>query len=392
MANDFQHFTPEVWSARVQELRKNSSVGMLIANTEERARLTKGDRVHRPYHSEVYTSTYTKGTAYTPLDVSTTDEYLEVNQTPIIPIYIDKIDDIQNLYSTMDKLSTRSGYEVKDHIDRAVLSEVSNAALNGGSAVTISTSNIVSEISTAKAELFNNGVEIDTPWFAVFDPDTISVIEQIFIASGFKKSDEVLERGYGANSYLGNYLGLEIMQSQNVPSRATLSMATQPTDGDTVVINGITFTFKTVLGATPGNVLIGASADAARANLAALINDPGTTTAQGVALSDANVAKLKRRGVTATNDNSANTMLVTAAGKMTLSETFTDVTDAWGTQTMDLMIGQMGCIDLVMQEAVNTEYKDVSGKLGTDIVTWALYGKKTFEEGAQRMFKLTKNA
>jgi hypothetical protein len=391
MANDFQHFTPEVWSARVQELRKNSSVGMLICNTEERAQLNHGDRVHRPYHSEVYTSTYTKGTAYTPLDISTTDEYLDVDQTPIIPIYVDKIDKKQNVYPTMDKLSTRSGYEVKDHIDRAVLAEVANAALNGGSAVTLSTSNFVSEISTAKADLFNNGVEIDTPWFAVFDPDTVSITEQILAFNGFKKSDDVLERGYGANSYLGKYLGLEIMQSQNVPSRATLALATQPTDGDTVVINGVTFTFKTVLGSTAGNVLIGANADAARANLAALINTPGTTTAQGVALTQANQAKLKRRGVVATDDSVANTMLVTAAGKMTLSETLTDATDGWGTQTMDLMIGQMGCIDLVMQESVNTEYKDVSGKLGTDIVTWALYGKKTFEEGAQRMFKLTKN-
>ena len=92
-------------------------------------------------------------------------------------------------------------------------------------------------------------------------------------------------------------------------------MATQPADGDPITIGGVTFTFKTVLGATAGNVLIGGSADAARANLAALINAPGTTTANGVALSAANQAIIQQQlRLTATNDNTANTMTVVGIG------------------------------------------------------------------------------
>ena len=65
------------------------------------------------------------------------------------------------------------------------------------------------------------------------------------------------------------------------PMLYSLPFTVQPTDGDTVTINGVTFTFKTTLGATAGNVLIGGSATNARANLAALIAAPGTTTASG---------------------------------------------------------------------------------------------------------------
>jgi hypothetical protein len=50
------------------------------------------------------------------------------------------------------------------------------------------------------------------------------------------------------------------------------STGTQPADGDTVVVGGITYTFKTVLGATAGNVLIGATVAATLSNLAACIS------------------------------------------------------------------------------------------------------------------------
>ncbi len=71
-----------------------------------------------------------------------------------------------------------------------------------------------------------------------------------------------------------------------------IALPTNPSNTQTLTltINGtaITITFVSTIGSTPGNVLIGASAAATCANLIALLNQPQTTTATGVALSVGN--------------------------------------------------------------------------------------------------------
>ena len=70
------------------------------------------------------------------------------------------------------------------------------------------------------------------------------------------------------------YMGYDFHVSNQLTSTAVLALATNPTAGDTVTIAGQAFTFVSPIGTTAGNVLIGASADATRANLAALVNAP----------------------------------------------------------------------------------------------------------------------
>jgi hypothetical protein len=71
-----------------------------------------------------------------------------------------------------------------------------------------------------------------------------------------------------------------------------IALPTNPTNGQTLTldINGtnVVLTFVSAIGTAAGNVLIGASAAATLANLLALLNQPRTTTATGVALSAAN--------------------------------------------------------------------------------------------------------
>ena len=390
-------FTPELWSARVQVLLKNNLVAGAICNTEERANLSYGSRVHRPLPSQVYAQTYTKGTAATPQDISSSDEYLDVDIAKIVPIYLDDIDKIQNKYKTLDIFSERAAYELRNQIDFTVLAEgTSNAALGNSTNITLSTSNVTGSFSQAKADLFNNGTEETKPWYTVVDGDCVSTIEQFMTSNGFKVSDDVITNGYGIAAYLGEYLGLHFFKSQNLPSLVVQTSATQPSDGQVVIINGITFTAKTALTPLPGEFLIGGSADAARANLAALINDPFNVAASAnyVALTNTaaqpDATNVKRRNLVAVNNNGADTLTLTAAGKMILgTSTWTGAT--FGTQTMKYLVGQMGGVDLVLQEDVTAEFARAAAnfKVGTNILTWDLYGKKMFTEGKQRTYAMT---
>lgn len=61
-----------------------------------------------------------------------------------------------------------------------------------------------------------------------------------------------------------------------VYSEGTLTMDTQPTDGDTLTIDTKVYTFQTTLTDVDGNILIGASLATAQANLVAALNLSGT--------------------------------------------------------------------------------------------------------------------
>lgn len=194
------------------------------------------------------------------------------------------------------------------------------------------------------------------------------------------------------NGYTGDVSNAQVYVSENLTGTATLNMATQPTDGDTVTINGVVFTFKTTLGVTAGNVLIGGSADAARANLTALINTPGTTTAQGVALSAANQALLKPSGIAmvATNNNTTDKMSLVAVGSgaLVVSETFTDATDAWALNAIHAYFGRKGAIDAVMQDLSEVDMRETSDRRGTNVFSSYLAGIKTFADGAKQFLNV----
>lgn len=379
--------SPALWSARTQNLLKNNLVGAAIANTEERTGLTFGYRTHRPYTGDVYAVTYTKGTAPTFQDMTATDEYLDVDQAKIIPMYLDDIDKIQNKYQTLDIYSTRMAYQMKNQIDQKVLSEVSNALLGNSTALTLDTSNVFKAFSNAKADLFNNGVEDTKPWYSVVDGDTVSVIEQTMAFNGFKVSDDVLQNGYGVKNYLGEWQGLQMFKSQNLPSSVSI-VYTNPSDAQTIIVNGVTFTFKTTIGTTAGNVLLdGSEVDTTMASLVKAINGSAVGS-DYVQLTVANRAKLAAQNVTASYNTSTNTLTLTAAGKMVIGGTLNTATV--GTQTMSCLIGQMGAIDLVLQKEVETEILRVTdGRKGQNITTFDLYGTKMFREGAQRTYKLS---
>jgi len=392
MANDIGDglLSPELWSARIQFLLKNNLISAAICNTEERAGLKFGYKVHRPYTGDVYAMDYTRNTVPTFQDMVATDESLTVDQAKIVPLYLDDMDEIQNKYNALNAYSVRSTYQVRNQIDQNVLKQVSNALLSNGTAVTLTTSNIFQKFSEAKAVMFNNGVEDMKSWYAVLDGDTVSVIEQVLAFNGFKMSDSVLENGWGVDNYLGNWQGLEIFRSQNLPSSVPIVWTNDPSTTTTLIVNGVTFTAIATLTTTPGQFLIDAGSDVditLGTHLVAAINGTAVGTSY-IQLTAADRAKLASQGVTASYVAGTNTLTIAAAGELVITGTYDNGT--LGSQTMSLMIAQMGNIDLVMQKEVGVRIARVTdGRQGQIATTFALYGTKMFREGAQRTYKMS---
>lgn len=191
-----------------------------------------------------------------------------------------------------------------------------------------------------------------------------------------------------------NFGGAKIHCSENLTAEAVLGLATNPTANDTITINGVTITFVSSIGTTAGNVLIGASADATRANLAGIINSPSTTSSTQVALSTANqVLFSDSLQLSATNDDTANTLTIIGrgAGRLTLAETLTAGADVWSKNVIHAYFGKPG-IDVVMQQDVDMFTREEPKSRVTNVFIEALYGIKTFADGKKKFLDVIINA
>ena len=388
---------PKYWARRMARKHHKIDVFRAIASFEQEAVLKKGDTVSRPYRSTLVTKKHTRSTTFTAQDPSETEELLTVQESRILPFYIDDLDELQANYNLRNEYADDSAKLLSNDVDGEVLSEYDQAISTvdmadfGGSAdegITVSESNVKRLFTIAKRKLRKQNVVVSSgDLFAVCSPELVQILEDMLA-----NKESGLGDSTSLNGHMGKYMGFEIYESNALSCTKELALATTPTDGDTVVLTvgaaTATFTFKTTLGATAGNVLIGGSADVARANLVALINAPSTTTANGVALATADADELLKYA-TATNDNTANTASIEVRGQgtFTATETLTDATDGF-TAAKDIqhnLFGKKGAIDVVIQAMPNVKVKDVSNMTGANIVQWNLFGKKTFNDGAKEL-------
>lgn len=378
-----------------------------LANFEERANLTNGQSVTRPRKSLMVASDYTRGTDSTAQTLEDVAETLSVTSAKISTFSIDDFDAIQSNYKLQNEYADDAAKTVADIMDadfynqyQYATSTVTAEDFGGSSAlgVTLSTSNVLSVLFKSTQKLRQQNVDITGKFnmndklvgmgFAGVSPQFLNALEEYDAGRETVGGDTTF-----SNGYVRTKAGLDIYATNNLSWSGILGLATTPTDGDTIVIDGVTFTFKTTLGSTAGNVLIGGSADVARANLVGLINAPSTTDSNGVAVSStrannytlSDAEKISR--ITATNDNTANTASLIAKGVsyITVSETLTDTTDAWTSLIQHNLIGRKKAVDMVIQKDLNVKVSDIPLQLGVYVKPNALYGIKTFNEGARQL-------
>ena len=409
MANDLSASFPKYWSRRMQRKHHKVDVYRAIANYEEEGTLKIGNIVDRPYRSALTVNTLGSEGSYTRQDIDDTSETLTVDQKKEVTIYVQEPDVIQSKYSQANEYADDAAVALSNWIDGDVLGEYDQASsvvgayevagtgsASDGIGATITISNVlkVFVLASKKLGLLNvkhkavyknkQGTQANekSNLFAVMSPDFWAVLLQ-FVGG----KETVFGDKSAVNGHLGRYMGFDLYESNNLGWSGRLEYGTLGTDGDTIVINGVTLTLKDAIGTTAGNVHLGASTSAVSLDiLVAAINAPGTTVAEGaaagfVALSAANQALLK--GITATDGGTYMTLKSKGRGAVIVSETLTAEADIWtpDKQIEHQLFGVKGATDIVIQKYPNLKIKDRTGYLGSDFVTWTLYGKKTFDEG-----------
>lgn len=380
-----------------QEVFQKTLVAKDIMNTRFEKLLSYGASVARVSYdiSAVRVRSVSRGSASTIDALTDTSETLTINLEKEAVFHISDGEVTQTgPLNPGEVIGKQVGHKVALDLDGRCFAEVLNAsydfdagdlttASSSGTGITLSSTTVPQMVSRLPAKLRNkNNQEVMTNMALVVDSYAASDITQYLLGKNIDLAGSVFKNGY-----TGDVNNAQLYVSENLTGEAVLSIATAPTDGDTVTIGGVVFTFKTTLGATPGNVAIGGSADAARLNLTELINAPGTTDAGQVALSAADqITITDTLGLVATDSASANTMTIvgTGSGRLAVSETLTDGTDAWTKNVLHCYYGKKGAIDLVVQDLSPVDMRPTADRRGVNVFSSYLAGIKTFADGAKK--------
>lgn len=390
-----------VFAAEYQMSHYKEPVYQVLADTRLEAALVKGQTLKRSYTSDIAVNDMGGDGSYSVQAITDTEETLTINKEKEASIYIKDLDLLQAHLPVQRKYAQKMSNKLINQIDGDVLlaayqgagSTLDDGDFGGtsGNGFDVTASNVATVFAKAEQKLrkknvlYNKrfqagaGMKLEVPEgmsVAIITPELLTAINLYLGGKDTLLGDQVSRNGF--EGYFHNF---NIFVSNSLPWTATLGLATQPTDGDTVTINGVTFTFKTTLGSTAGNVLIGASNDTAITNLVALINAPGTTTAQGVALSAANQKLMKNITATADTTNNVMTLVASGWGVVETSETLTAAADVWtvGKEVVHNIFGLSKSVSLVVQKAPSmTVRPSPQARIGNDFIAWCVYGIKVF--------------
>ena len=389
MANNFDASFPEIWAKEQQEIFYKVNVWVKIAGMIQEPGIKRWDTFNRPYRSEDNeVQTYTRGTAITIDDKTDTQEQLLINREFATGYYVDDFDAIQSNYDIAANYGRDDWVYLSNQVDADILWTYADAASTvdasdvgwtAGEGIDLTSSNVLSTVSAVRKKLKKQNIMDDGNFFWVLSPE----FEEQLINYSAGRDTEMWDRSNN-NWFIRNFYNFELYGSNQLAWSVVLALATNPTNGDTVVIAGQTFTFVSSIGTTAGNVLIGWDADTTRANLVNLINDPATTSANQVALTGQNLRKFQNKA-SATNDNTANTatIVVKWVWVLEVSETLTDATDEFtaAKQIQHNVFGRKWGISVVMQSDARMRVRPVQDKLWANMLNGVLYWVKMFRDG-----------
>jgi len=361
-----------------------------IASFREEATLTDGQIVDRPYRSDLAAETITRGTALNQQDLTTTSDTLTVNKYVGMLFNVDKIDKAQNKWDAARVYAEDAAKKLAILIDSEVLYQVVNAASTvdyndidstqtAGEPAIITSSNVYKLFTIAGRKLDNYDVDM-MDRFAVISPEVKQMLVEYFGGKESMLGDKTSEY---AN--IGRAFGFELYVSNNITGSARWTPANQPSDADTITIEGVTLTFETGSLDTAGKVKSETSVAVTLDNLVAFINLGGVDadSTYGYTVSAAN-QRIMRNWVAVDGGTYVD---IYVKGTPNVTVTGSDSNDTWTLETQHNVFGQKGAIDIVTQIAPTVEFASrvSAGILGTNALPHTLFGTKLFYDETFRV-------
>lgn len=376
----------ELFAADTQMFLRTGTPGISVANTRFQSNLRKGQQIHLPYASTARLQSYTYSTDLTRDQTTFTDDTLTIDQVKASIVNYDPLqNDLAHVDNWQTMLADEAAYQLSRNINQYVATTGANGASStvaGGALTATSVYDYLTDITTQLSR--NRAGNGET--FGLVEPGFLALLAQNDVANGFMAADEALADGYKGRTKAG----VVIYECHDLPTTVTLTMDTNPTANDTITVYGKTFTWvANGTAATAGQLSIGANVAASQVILRDAINGTGTPgTSTYIDLSSDNRRELSNAQVSCAAF-SGNAAVITAFGRIGGSETFTAATNVFGTETVSMIFGKMGSIDLVVQEnpyVIETQEQLNASK---NIISFAQFGAKVFYRNTFRVVKGT---
>jgi len=245
---------------------------------------------------------------------------------------------------------------------------------SAGAAYAITNSNIDDVINAALTQIHvANSTEKK---FMAVSPYEANFLRQFMQATGNNVADNVIVNGItsGVTKVGTTFSGVDVFMTNNLTHEVVVTIGTQPTNGQTLTINGVVITFLATLAGNPGEVHIASTVDITRANLAAFLtgtNFPGDTSVVeatdtgATKLSVANQNKLSLIALTAVNNNAADTLTLTSRGTLRVT---TNVGSATVALARQCILGDYGSINMYLpSKGMDYTETKVEGKPGREL-------------------------
>ena len=368
-------------------------VAMEIANTRLEKKLEYGASVKRVKYSlaPIRVRNITLGVNRTIDQLNDSGETLLVNKNKGSDFRVSKKEMIQaGPLNPAETIGAEVAKKLSRYIDADVFAEVKNAKqtfdtgdlttmTSNGTAIALSTANIPQLLAQGRAKLRRANQDL-TSLALVLDSYGGSVIEQYVMSKNIDLAAAAFKNGYA-----GPVGGAELYLSENLLAEAVITMASNPSNGQTFSVNGFVYTFVTSIGSTPGNVLIEAGVDATRDNLIDAIHQAsGTAGSKYIAWTDTDPNYDQSNWVdlqlTAVDSDGADTITITGVGSGRLSFGG-NATYIVTKNLIPAYYGKKGAIDVVIQDLAEMEMVDDPYQRAKIIRADAIYGIFTFADG-----------
>lgn len=390
MSNTLDPLSPIPFAKRIQKNLNKKAIFTDLANFDLLPGLTFGKQVDRPYISALKAQLYTPDTSLIKQDVTGTTDPITIDQQPSIWFFLDDRHKKQNAYDTRREIAEEAADQIRIFQDGAFLAGVIDATdtiddsdMSGGTAsdhFVLTENNIDKLFRLARKEMLLNNVEDKGDWFAVLPPTAEGYLWQRVADKNSAMGDASASKGF-----IGTYNGFKVYVSNNLTCSARWTPANQPSDGDTITINGITFTAETGALDAAGKFKSETDLSTTLAHLAAGINAHGATVSGSFyAVSDANKLTMQKWSAVAT---ATYITVYIQGGSESITVAASETNDPWSHETCHIFFGKKKCVDMVVQSDYTIEEGRAvaNGKIGSEFISNILYGCDTPVKGKEKM-------